>query len=84
MTDAQRSYLRGKRYESTEKMPVGRPKSADKKNDCITCNNKGTRTVDEMAKQLNVCPTTISNDFKFSKAIDEVRETDPNFIKKSY
>ena len=80
LTGAQRSYLRGKRYEKEKKVDKGnqytKPESASSKT------YYKQKTVEKIADQNNVSPKTISNDFMFSKAIDEVRETEPELAQK--
>lgn len=81
LTDAQRSYLRGKRYE-TEKRDRGGDRKSEEYKKSNSNNYKIERTVDTIARQVNVSPGTISSDYEFSKVIDEVRETEPELAQK--
>jgi hypothetical protein len=76
LTEEQKSYLRGKRYQS-EKRQDGRPEKRSK-ND-----NVSGRTEARLAQEYRVSPATIQNDSKFATALDtlesqvrqDIRET---------
>ncbi len=67
LTDEQKSYLRGKRYE-TENVGSARPKGADQ-------NGQHGNTRSRLAKEYGIGEGTIQRDTAFAKAVDSVAET---------
>ncbi|MCS7027488.1 MAG: ParB N-terminal domain-containing protein [Bacteroidia bacterium] len=73
LTDAQRSYLRGKQYE-LEKLKRGRPQ---KKGENVSSFSKRQKTVDKLAEQHKVSDRTIKNDERYAKIIDRLSANYP-------
>lgn len=73
LTDAQKSYLRGKQYE-LEKLKQGRPQ---KKGENISPFPKHQKTVDRLAEQHKVSDRTIKNDERYAKMIDRLSTNYP-------
>jgi N6-adenosine-specific RNA methylase IME4 len=67
VTEEQKSYLRGKRYEN-EKLRHGK---------VIESQNLGLKTHVKLADEFNVSKNTILNDAEFSKGIDNIAKVQP-------
>lgn len=83
LSDTQKSYLRGKRYE-TEKKVVSNPEGVGGKSHKIVKDRDDTQqtTATKIANRTGVSEPTIKRDAAFARAIDEIRETEPEFVQK--
>jgi len=72
LSEDQKSYLRGKRYQSEKKKVGAQPDNQNK--------NKGTavvplKTSESLATEYNVHPNTIKNDAKYADAVDTIAKS---------
>ncbi len=88
LTDSNRAYLRGKRYE-TEKKTIGRqPVTLNFDTNSLESNTQIGQsdlivsTAEKIADQTGVSEKTIKRDAQFAKAVDEVRKVDPELAQK--
>lgn len=68
LTEEQKSYLRGKRYNAEKKAPR-RPSSDEKGGHSVPL-----KTSEKLAAEYNVDPKTIKRDAKFAQALDTIAE----------
>lgn len=75
LTDSQRRYFIGKRYEEEKNTHGGDRKSSGK-----SCHLK--KTADDIARDNNVSERTVRNNADYSKAIDEIKKEEPEIADK--
>ncbi len=81
LTDEQRAFLRGKRYQAEKRADLGHgdQKSGDQNDPPITDvkpdKQVTTRTADRLGKAHGVSAPTIKRDAKFAEAVDTIGET---------
>lgn len=79
LTEMQRTYALGKRYEA-EKMVNGGDRRSEEFSSCNCYNlKKGQRTNEVIAEEQGVSPKTVSSAYEFSKAIDSADDLVPGF-----
>lgn len=66
LTEEQKSYLRGKKYNADKKSQGGSRKSSG--------NGCNLKTVESVAEEFDVSPRTISNDAAFADAVDAIAD----------
>lgn len=66
ITDSQKSYLRGKKYNTEKKLARGRPKNGDQ--------NDHIKTSEKIALEEKVGSATVRRDAEFAKAIDCLKD----------
>lgn len=79
LTDSQRKYFIGKRYEEEKKIQgTNNQYIQSEKGQDVTFQN----TAKEIAEENNISDRTVRRNADYSKAIDEIKETDPDIVDK--
>ncbi|MBT28534.1 MAG: hypothetical protein CMO01_02655 [Thalassobius sp.] len=80
LTDEQRSYLRGLRYEREKSKQGGT--GANQYNSQRSQNVHTARTVDVLAEEYKVSPKTIQRDSEYARGIERIGERNPDYKRK--